>query len=563
MHQTLANADSVLLISLYKPVFFIALLTLWFKVLAYLDKDLMALRLRRHSINAGLASVLMLAVLLWVYVIPLFWVGFPVAVLLMVGSVTGYGFYRNTQVDHNDQKWTGKSVLELFKRKPAFTKAKEVKIQKRGITLLNKDGTAIAKPAKDDPLLPTHELLEHLMEYALPRHAERIDIAVTAQKSAVSVLIDGVRYPQPALEPTAAVALIDYLKMHAKLDVADRRKKQQGMLYLIAVGIGKHTLAVATHGSTRDLVLSLTDDHGAKMITLDHAGLLDTQRAALKESMAKANGIYIVASPARQGMTTTLYGLLKEHDPYTQSIVTLEDQIANEMEGVKHTLIEPGTDGEAIAQKAAGIFRRDPQVLMLAKLADQKVAQVFAPAGEDVRIYFGLQLDDAMTATRAWVKAVGDGPQAAENLRAVIAQRLVRKLCTTCRVPFKPDPAVLKKLNLPDKVQQLYKNSGQVMLRDKPEMCPDCLGIGYRGRIGVFEVMIFDDAARKLIAESQFDQLRLHLRKQRTLMLQEAALARAVEGVTSISEITRVLTKEEPGKPPSSESGAPPAAPVA
>ncbi len=563
MHQTLANADSVLLISLYKPVFFIALFTVWFKALSFLDKDLLALRLRRHTINAGLASVLMLALLLWLYVIPLFWVGFPVAIVLMVGSLVGYGFYRNTQVDHNDQKWTPKSVLEMFKRKPAFTKPKEVKIQKRGITLLQKDGTAIAKPGKDDPLLATHELLEHLMEYALPRHAERIDLVVTAQKSALSVLIDGVRYPQPPLEPTAAVALIDYLKMHAKLDVQDRRKKQTGLLYLIAMGIGKHTLTVATHGSTRDLVLSLTDDPNAKMVTLEHAGLLDTQRASLKESLAKPNGIVIVTSPPRQGQTTTLYGLLKEHDPYTQSIVTLEEQIANEMEGVKHTPIEPGTDGEAIAQKASSILRRDPQVLMIAKLTDPKVAQVLAPAGEDVRVYFGLPLDDAMTAVRTWVKAVGDGPKAAENLRAVIAQRLVRKLCTTCRVPFKPDPAVLKKLNLPDKVQQLYKNSGQVMLRDKPEMCPDCLGIGYRGRIGVFEVMIFDDAARKLVAESQFDQLRLHLRKQRTLMLQEAALARAVEGVTSISEITRVLTKEEPGKPPSSESGAPPAAPVA
>jgi type II secretory ATPase GspE/PulE/Tfp pilus assembly ATPase PilB-like protein len=128
----------------------------------------------------------------------------------------------------------------------------------------------------------------------------------------------------------------------------------------------------------------------------------------------------------------------------------------------------------------------------------------------------------------------------------VLAQRLVRKLCLSCRAPFTPDPAALKKLNLPaDRVGQLYRETGQVMIKDKPQQCPACMGMGFRGRVAVFETMVLDDEARKLIAAGQLDALRAHLRKQRMLWLQEAALARVVEGVTSIGEVQRALAKAE------------------
>ena len=141
-----------------------------------------------------------------------------------------------------------------------------------------------------------------------------------------------------------------------------------------------------------------------------------------------------------------------------------------------------------------------------------------------------------------WADKIIGQQKAAAAIGAVMTQRLVRRLCVTCRVPFKPDPAVLRKLNLPpEKVSTLYKNSGQVLVKDKPAVCPDCLGLGFKGRVGVFEMMAFDEQARTFMAAGQYDQLRAHLRKQKVLWLQEAALAKAVEGVTSIGEITRVM----------------------
>lgn len=125
----------------------------------------------------------------------------------------------------------------------------------------------------------------------------------------------------------------------------------------------------------------------------------------------------------------------------------------------------------------------------------------------------------------------------------VIAQKLMRRLCHTCRVAYTPDPAALKKLNLPggDKINKLYRASGKVQVKDKEEPCPNCHGLGYRGRTGVFEVMPIDDDARSYIRKGEADALRLHLRKQKMQYLQEAALAKVVSGVTDIKEVTRAM----------------------
>ena len=132
---------------------------------------------------------------------------------------------------------------------------------------------------------------------------------------------------------------------------------------------------------------------------------------------------------------------------------------------------------------------------------------------------------------------------AAGGLGAIVSQRLVRKLCPTCRVAYKPDPNVLRKLNLPaQRVPQLYKHSGKIRVgKDRTQTCSTCLGMGYRGRVGVFEIMVLDDEARKILAAGQMDQFRAHLRRHKMLYLQESALLKVVEGQTSISEITRAL----------------------
>ncbi|MEL7087583.1 MAG: hypothetical protein AAGL98_03945, partial [Planctomycetota bacterium] len=184
-----------------------------------------------------------------------------------------------------------------------------------------------------------------------------------------------------------------------------------------------------------------------------------------------------------------------------------------------------------------------PSVIMVSKLADDQSAKLLAPMADEIREYVPVDQPDTLSALKSWIKMVGDPQEVAPHLGAVLAQRLVRRLCHTCRVPYTPDPAAMKKLNLPaDKVGELFRASGKVMVKDKEIVCPDCLGLGYRGRVGVFEVMLIDDHAAKYLAANELDSLRLHLRKNKMLYLQEAALTKVVDGTTDIKEVTRVMS---------------------
>jgi type II secretory ATPase GspE/PulE/Tfp pilus assembly ATPase PilB-like protein len=330
--------------------------------------------------------------------------------------------------------------------------------------------------------------------------------------------------------------------------VADRRRRQTGDALIEAEGQGRHRLIVVAAGSTREMSMSVRIDRDKQLaIPLDKIGLLPVQMQQLQPAIATGKGLILVACPAHAGMTTTLYALLHQHDPYTQSVSTLEDPIEFPIEGANQSAIEPGSDGTAIAKRVTVMLRSDPQVFMLSRITDaQVVAALTGPVSGSMRCYAGLRMNNTFSALGAWIKLVGDPQQAAASLTAIVSQRLVRKLCPTCRVGFTPDPAALKKLNLPAQgIGTLYKPSGQVMIKNKPATCPACLGMAYRGRLGVFEVMVLDDEARELIAAGQLDPLRSHLRKNKMKLMQEAALDKVVAGVTSIAEISRALAEKE------------------
>jgi len=535
-------AENVFLISLYKPVLFGAVVGLWAYALAYIDKDLKYYYLPRETWNSIHTAVGFLAFLLWL-LIPWFWLGLPIAVLICFSSLIGYHFYRNTKVKPAD-RW--RMSLDSFRQK--WDEAQQQRMQQRAsVSMLDQSGKALPVPTGEDPRVPVHEALENLLEFALPRRAERIDMLADANQTQIVVQIDGVKYPQSKLEPVLGIGLIDYLKQHAGLDVQDRRRKLKGSLEVSVSDMGKQKFAIVTSGTTQGLSLSITvnpDLHS--LMKFDELGLLESQKEALVPALEENTRSVIVVAPPRHGLSTTLNSLLDRHDPYTQNITTLEQDLILELEGVAHNKIAVGGDAPTVPQQFKTILLREPRVVMISQLTDPEVAKMIPPHADEMRFYVGLRQADSFTALRAWVQALGDPQKAVDSVSVVIAQRLIRKLCTTCRAPYQPDPQILRKLNLPpDRVKQLFKHSGQVMVKEELEPCPDCLGLGYRGRFAIFEVMILDDQARQFVAAGQMDQARAHLRKNRMMYLQEAALTRVVEGVTSISEITRVLSGDK------------------
>jgi len=564
MTHTLASADPVFLMSLFKPVLFVAVLLGWGRVVSNLDKDAERFFLKRKLWNMAHmgAAVLGFGLLL---LVPIFFVGLVLCLAIVTGVIFGYIYYRNNEVP-GPAKW---EVSLQFLRDRMDKRNKKLSQQNASVVLMKKDETRLPAPSRDHPHAEAHALLETLFEFALPRNADRIDILVEPSKAAVVARIDGVVYPQPQVEPALAMRVVDYLKSSAGLDLAERRKRLSAVLKVDGGNLGRHTLDIWTSGSSRGLSLIINIDPDLRtQMPLEQLGLLEPQQKKIRELLGSVGGVVIVAAPPQQGSTTTLYSMLSEHDPYTCSVVTLEDHIAWELEGVNHLKIDETMAPEKFNEKLLGIFRADPQVLYLTRFADTKTPAHIAKGCEECRVYLPLEADDTFTGLRAWIKAVGDRKHGAKSVSAVISQRLVRRLCHTCRTPFVPDPAALKKLNLPGKVEQLFNASGKVMVKDKPLACPDCMGLGYRGRVGVFEVMLLDDKARQYIATKEDDKLRAHLRRHRMVWLQEAALAKVVEGITDIKEVTRALSnrsssRSSKARPSSSRNKSAPVKPQA
>lgn len=534
-------AKPVFLISLFKPVVFLILVSVWGWIAGRCDKDAEYYFLKRYEwsgIHLGCAVFGFGALLL----IPIFWAGLPVALLILGGGIGGYVFYRNGNVPAGE-KWT----LDIQSYMNKSTEMRQAAAQhSASVVLMAKDETPLDVPVGDDPALPAHQALEAGLDFTLPRGGEQIELVVDAEKAKFTARIDGVRHALPQIAPAVGVAMVDYVKKAAGLDVQERRKKQVGLMRCDHSTTGRHVLEVQTAGSTRGLSMLLRIDPGAQVgIEFAKLGLAPVQIEPLKAALDQPGGMVLVSAPPKHGTTTTLYSLAQEHDPYTSSVMTWEDEVAYEIEGVNHNVIPSGTTPEQFNQKLAAMLRSDPNVMMLGWLADAGTAKMLAEVSDEVRAYVPLFKDDAMSALIAWIKVLGDAKLASQSLRAVVAQRLVRRLCPMCRQAYTPDPAALKKLNLPpDKVSQLYRASGKVTdEKGRTETCPSCLGMGYRGRVAVFETIVIDDQARQLIATNQGDKLKAHLRKNRMLYMQESALAKVVEGVTDIKEISRALAE--------------------
>ena len=540
MNELLAAADTAVLMSIFKPIVFAIVLALWGTSVGHIDKDLDFYFLPRRrwnliNIAGGIAGFL-----LWL-AIPMFFLGMLVGLICMFGTILGYVKFRNGKVKESE-RWTfdPKSWMSEKAAAAKFAAAQAG----ANVAFTSKQGVRQDVPGPDDKNAPAHNALDQVLGFALPRGAQKVTVQVGAEKAIVAVEVDGVAMAGPQLDPPVAMALVDYVKEQAGLDVEDRRRKQTNAVYVEA-GEDRtaHLIKVTTAGSTREIqMIMLIDPNKSVAMRLEDLGLLPAQLEALKPVFTGLTGAVVSSSPVGHGVKTSLYAFINRHDPYTQSIVTLEEAVLHEVEGVTHTTIDTNKGALSANEQLAVLTRRDPTIILFPKLADVQSTKVIANSAHEIRFYLGMRQEDTFKTLRALIKAIGDPGKTAETVNAIVSGRLVRKLCETCRVPYKPDPAQLKKLNLPpDRVSQLFKHSGKVKVKEQDETCPDCLGMGYRGRAGVYEVMVLDKGAKQLVAAGQLDQLRAHLRKQKMHYLQEAALMRAVDGVTSISEVMRVL----------------------
>lgn len=539
MIHTLA-VEPVFTMSVTKPLIMAGVFLAWARWATLVDKDAAYFHLSRRIHNAATLAIGAAGVLLWL-VIPFFLLGLLAFITLTVAGGCLYAMTRNKKVPP-DSRWhlSMASVNQALDQRRAEAATRDITLR----FLFQASGSSSNYkpiPLGEDPNFEPHARLDLLLNTAILRNAQRIEVAITSEEAVVQLSVDGVSYRHDD-QPTQAdaIKMLDYLKGECGLDPAERRKKLVGEVRAEIGAHGLKTLRLVTAGSTRGIsaVIEL-DPHKSRLLPFDKLGLHERQAERLKTILAETDGLVVVASPRQSGRTTTLYALLAEHDPYLLDIQTIEDPIDAKVEGTtQHT---PGEAGWA--KTLNSLLLRDPSVVMIEKTTDKQTAELASRAAMDgKRIYVGMPADDAFKALRGWAGAVGDLDLVSQSLRAVIAQKLVRKLCPACRQGFKPDAAALKKMNLPaDRIDALYKASGKITDGKEELTCPTCNGSGFVGRTAAFEVLVIDDEDRPLLRAGDTNGLRTQLRKKKMLLMQEAALAKVVAGETSITEVMRAL----------------------
>ena len=277
----------------------------------------------------------------------------------------------------------------------------------------------------------------------------------------------------------------------------------------------------------------------------DNLGLLEPQFDMINNwatELESVGGVVLLSAPADNGRTTMSYSIMKLHDAYTSNIQSIEYEVEDALEGIKQIVWDSSEDGPDFATTTRSTLRRDPDIVTLCDLPDVETAQNIANSDlERTRVYLCLRTDSALKSVQTYVQAVGDPKLAAKGLRGVVACKLVRVLCGNCKVPYQPTPDMLKKLGLPEgKVGELFKKGGQVLVRNKPEVCSVCSGVGYSGQTGCFGVFELGKEEKQLIIEGDWNGLRSAMRKAGMPSIQQSALRKAVMGITSIEEVTRI-----------------------
>lgn len=553
-------------VSFWKAIPVVLVFLLWARLLTWADKDADAAHLPRMPLNLANLGGMVVAFGLFL-VIPSFWLGFPVLLLGLAAEAGVYLHLRNKKVGLTDLK----TQYEDYKK--GFRKKKEDKNLIGPVALFSKaTGQVMPPPAMESPDRPAYDAVQAAFTDPFRKQCEQLDMAPSPQGVQVKYTVDGVGYTLPApIDPASAAAAVAYAKGAAGLDVNERRKPQKGNLKLTVDGQRRDT-AIQTAGSTAGEYLRvIVDPTKRHNFTLDQLGLTDRQKSMIKESILENQGVVLVAAPKGNGLTSMLYAILRAHDAFIQHIHTIEREPDQDLEGITQNKLAANATPAEEEKSTSWVISQEPDVLLYNKMeSPRSAAEGIAFAASGKRLYVGFRAGGTAEAIEAWRKLVGDDSKAFEHLKLVVSGRVLRKLCVACRESYAPDPNTLRKLSMnPQTVTELYK-AREVPMRDPKTNniipCTFCHELRFKGRLGAFEVISFDETVKDVVLKELATsgklgtQYRNALRKQGGRMLQEEALGLVEHGHTSVQEVLRVLRSNEsaPAQRPAAE-----AAPVA
>ncbi|HSV99583.1 MAG TPA: ATPase, T2SS/T4P/T4SS family [Sedimentisphaerales bacterium] len=536
-------------ISIVKLVVFLACYFPWLLLLGWAHKDAKAVETSVPMWIGILLGAGVLAILVW-WLIPLFIVGVLAYALLVGGAALAYVKHRNTHVLDFDK------ILTIDHIKSLFAHSEKLHAMEN-FTFITTNNNEVPPPEPRTPTFFGYRTAYDVLTDAIWRRTSTISFSPKGDTYEVIYNIDGAATQQPPLQRDQMEYLIHFFKEVSGLDTKEKRKPQKGKFRTRQVKVITDW-EVQTAGSTAGEQVRIKRITKESAMRLPDLGLTQDQLDQLEIFKQTKQGLFLVTGPKKSGITTTMYALIRNHDAFLNNINTIEKQPTGQLLNVTQTVFSlTDTGTSTYARKLQSIVRMGPDVVGVGECEDAETAKMASAAAKDGKVvYVVMEADSVLQAMARWLKFVEDRKLVAETLVGISNQRMLRKLCETCKQGYAPNKELLKKFNLPaDKAKVLYRPGKEVFdKRGKPSPCEECQGTGFVGRTGVFEMIVLDDELKKAVRTvKQLPELGVQFRKAKMLYMQEQTLRKVITGTTAINEMLRVLASAKKEGAPASQ----------
>ena len=404
-------------------------------------------------------------------------------------------------------------------------------------TQLEEEPRDLLEAADEAPII---KLVNSLLFEAVKKRASDIHVEPFERELAIRYRIDGILYNVLTPPKRLQASITSRIKIMAGLNIAEKRLPQDGRIGIKIAGrdVDIRVSAIPTAHGER-LVLRLLDK-GNLLLQLSEIGLQPDRLTTLDQLIRLSHGIILVTGPTGSGKTTTLYAALNTINAPEKNIITIEDPIEYQLKGVGQMQVNPKIN-LTFAAGLRSILRQDPDIIMVGEIRDGETAEIAIHASLTGHLVFStLHTNDAAGAVTRLLDMGIEPFLVASSVVAIIAQRLVRVLCSKCRQAYRPVATELAKLGF-------KTDGGRVVTfyRAAAGGCSECLTTGYRGRTGIYEILLLDDELRAMIlAKADANAIKALAVQHGMTTLREDGARKVLAGVTTTEEVLRVTTEE-------------------
>ena len=386
---------------------------------------------------------------------------------------------------------------------------------------------------------PIKRLLNNILYQAAKSNTSDVHVDSTPAEVVVRFRVDGILHTASTLPKSIQRTLINRIKVMSRLDISQHGLPQDGRTLILIAGRKidiRVSIMPTVHGEKAVLRLLYQDQD---LFNLRQLGMPEEIYADIRKVVAQSGGIVLVSGPTGSGKTTTLYAALTEIDHHRNNIMTIEDPVEYKIAGYVQTEVNPKV-GLTFSNALRSVLRQDPDIIMVGEMRDKETALIAIQAALTGHTVFSTVHTNNAPATITRLVDMGIEPyMVSSTVMAVLAQRLVRRICSQCRVKGPPDRALLQQLGLSaayaEKIQKVFWGKG----------CTACNGTGYSGRIGLFELLLVNDAIKKVINQSsEANQIRAVAVKQGMKTMRHHGVQFALQGLTTVEEVLQA-TRED------------------